>query len=66
MSGKVDLDSLSDEARDVYRKLHETIAKVSDDIGRRYHFNTAIASIMELTNSNEVQREDSIGLARTF
>ena len=51
MSGKVDLDSLSDEARDVYRKLYETIAKVSDDIGRRYHFNTAIASIMELTNS---------------
>ena len=51
MSGEVDLDSLSDEARDVYRKLHETIAKVSDDIGRRYHFNTAIASIMELTNS---------------
>ena len=51
MSGEVDLDSLSEEARDVYRKLHETIAKVSDDIGRRYHFNTAIASIMELTNS---------------
>ncbi|MDB2412773.1 leucine--tRNA ligase, partial [Litoricolaceae bacterium] len=47
----VDLDGLSDEARDVYRKLHGTIAKVSDDIGRRYHFNTAIASIMELTNS---------------
>ncbi|MDA8664955.1 leucine--tRNA ligase [Litoricolaceae bacterium] len=47
----VDLEGLSDEARDVYRKLHETIAKVSDDIGRRYHFNTAIASIMELTNS---------------
>ena len=47
----VDLDGLSDEARDVYRKLHETIAKVSDDIGRRYHFNTAIAAIMELTNS---------------
>ena len=47
----VDLNGLSDEARDVYRKLHETIAKVSDDIGRRYHFNTAIASIMELTNS---------------
>ena len=51
MSGEVDLDSLSDEARNVYRKLHETIAKVSDDIGRRFHFNTAIASIMELTNS---------------
>ena len=54
----VDLDGLSDEARDVYRKLHETIAKVSDDIGRRYHFNTAIASIMELTNS--VMKFDAI------
>ena len=53
-----DLDGLSDEARDVYRKLHETIAKVSDDIGRRYHFNTAIASIMELTNS--VMKFDAI------
>ena len=54
----VDLDGLSDEARDVYRKLHETIAKVSDDIGRRYHFNTAIAAIMELTNS--VMKFDAI------
>jgi len=51
MSGEVDLEALSDDPRDLYRKLHETIAKVSDDIGRRYHFNTAIASIMELTNS---------------
>jgi leucyl-tRNA synthetase len=32
------------------RKLHETIAKVGDDIGRRYTFNTAIAAVMELTN----------------
>ncbi len=32
------------------RKLHETIAKVTDDIGRRYTFNTAIAAIMELCN----------------
>lgn len=46
----VDIDSLSDDARDLYRKVHETIGKVTDDIGRRYHFNTAIASVMELTN----------------
>jgi len=32
------------------RRLHETIAKVSDDVGRRYTFNTAIAAIMELLN----------------
>ncbi len=32
------------------RKAHETIAKVTDDIGRRYSFNTAIAAVMELVN----------------
>ena len=47
----IELDALSDSTRDLYRKLHETVAKVSDDIGRRYHFNTAIAAVMELTNS---------------
>jgi leucyl-tRNA synthetase len=50
-SHMIELDVLSDSARDLYRKLHETVAKVSDDIGRRYHFNTAIAAVMELTNS---------------
>jgi len=33
------------------RQTHRTIAKVSDDIGRRYTFNTAIAAIMELVNA---------------
>jgi leucyl-tRNA synthetase len=41
------LDSAS---RDLRRKTHETITKVSDDISRRYTFNTAIAAIMELCN----------------
>ena len=50
-SRMLELEPLSDSARDLYRKLHETIAKVSDDIGRRFHFNTAIAAVMELTNS---------------
>ncbi|MBL4762909.1 MAG: leucine--tRNA ligase [Gammaproteobacteria bacterium] len=40
-------------------KLHQTIAKVSDDIGRRYTFNTAIASVMELTNSLSKFNDDS-------
>ncbi|MDQ7015275.1 MAG: leucine--tRNA ligase [Gammaproteobacteria bacterium] len=31
-------------------KLHQTIAKVSDDVGRRQTFNTAIAAVMELLN----------------
>jgi leucyl-tRNA synthetase len=33
------------------RKLHETLSKVSDDMGRRYAFNTAVAAIMELMNA---------------
>jgi leucyl-tRNA synthetase len=36
--------------RELRCKTHETIAKVSDDIGRRYTFNTAIAAVMELMN----------------
>jgi leucyl-tRNA synthetase len=31
-------------------KAHETIAKVTDDIGRRFAYNTAIAAVMELVN----------------
>jgi leucyl-tRNA synthetase len=33
------------------RKAHETIARVSDDIGRRFVFNTPIAAVMELVNA---------------
>jgi leucyl-tRNA synthetase len=33
------------------RQLHETIQKVTDDIGRRQSFNTAIAALMELLNA---------------
>ena len=38
-------------ASDVRRKLHETIAKVSDDVERRQSFNTAVAALMELLNA---------------
>jgi leucyl-tRNA synthetase len=37
------------------RKAHWTIAKVTDDVGRRFAFNTAIAAVMELVN--ELSRE---------
>ncbi len=36
--------------RAVLRKLHQTIEKVTDDFETRWHFNTSLASIMELTN----------------
>lgn len=47
----LDVNSLGSEAKALRRKTHETIAKVSDDIGRRYTFNTAVAASMELLNS---------------
>ena len=56
----LDASALNDEERELRRRLHETIAKVSDDIARRYTFNTAIAAIMEL--SNHLARFESKGL----
>jgi len=44
-------DQLNDEQRELRRKVHETIQKVSDDVERRQTFNTAIAAVMELTNA---------------
>jgi leucyl-tRNA synthetase len=43
-------------------KAHETIAKVTDDIGRRYAYNTALAAIMELVN--EIARDPAAPGAR--
>jgi leucyl-tRNA synthetase len=40
----------SNEQKELRRKIHSTIQKVSDDVGRRYTFNTAIAANMELLN----------------
>ncbi|PJG84488.1 leucine--tRNA ligase [Conservatibacter flavescens] len=42
--------ALSADQKALRRDVHKTIAKVSDDIGRRQTFNTAIAAIMELMN----------------
>jgi leucyl-tRNA synthetase len=41
---------LSAEARAIQRKLYQTIKRVTDDFQGRWHFNTCIAAIMELTN----------------
>ena len=45
-----DAGSYNSEQKSVRRKIHETIAKVSDDYGRRQTFNTAVAAVMELCN----------------
>jgi len=46
----LDSKQLNAEQKTIRRYVHDTIAKVSDDIGRRQTFNTAIAAVMELSN----------------
>lgn len=46
-------------ARDLYRRIHRTIKKVTEDVGERYHFNTAISAIMELMNAINEYPEDA-------
>ena len=47
----LEIDALDGAQRELRRQLHAAIAKVSDDVGRRYTFNTAIAAVMELLNA---------------
>ena len=43
--------NLSEEEKNLRRKVHSTLKKVTSDFETRYSFNTAIAAIMELVNS---------------
>jgi leucyl-tRNA synthetase len=47
----LDPNTLGAEQRALRRQAHQTLAKVTDDIGRRRTFNTAIAAVMELLNA---------------
>lgn len=56
----LDIASLNSEQKALRRDIHKTINKVSDDIGRRQTFNTAIAAIMELMNKlTKVDAQDA-------
>ena len=43
--------ALTEAGRAFRRVIHETIARVTDDLDRDFHFNTAISAIMELVNA---------------
>ncbi len=43
-------EELPRSLHELHRKTHQTIKKVSEDLRDRFHFNTAIASVMELVN----------------
>jgi leucyl-tRNA synthetase len=42
---------ISSDLRDIHRKTHQSIKKVTEDIEDRFHFNTAISAVMELFNA---------------
>ncbi len=48
---ELDVAQLNDKQKALRRQLHATIKKISDDVGRRFTFNTAIAAVMELMNT---------------
>ena len=50
LTGAPETASFNSDDKKVWSKVHQTIAKVSDDIERRYTFNTAIAAVMEMLN----------------
>ncbi len=50
-AGEVNAGQLHSEARDLRRQVHRTIKKVTEDIDGSFHFNTAIAAVMELVNT---------------
>ncbi len=55
----LDVSKLSSDEKALRRDVHKTIAKVSDDMGRRQTFNTAIAAIMELMNKLQKAKQET-------
>lgn len=56
---KLDKSTLSEALQNLRRQTHQALTKVSDDIGRRHTFNTAIAAVMELMNAITKNSDDS-------
>ncbi|HEX9880389.1 MAG TPA: leucine--tRNA ligase [Candidatus Binatia bacterium] len=50
---------ISTEFKGLRREIHQTIKKVTEDIDSRFHFNTAIAAIMELFNTLSAMDEEA-------
>lgn len=53
--------SLSGKAKELRRKEHETVKKVTDDIRKHFQFNTAIAAVMELVNTLYLAKDELAG-----
>ena len=61
-SSPSDFQDLNEPYREIYRKTHETIKRVTQDIEDRFHFNTVISAVMELVNAMQaIDESDSDG-----
>ncbi len=49
--GKLSTNNLNKEQKSIRQKTHQTLNKITDDMSRRHSFNTAIAALMELSNT---------------
>lgn len=59
---KTQAPELNEDEKNLRRRLHQTIAKVTEDLDGKFNFNTAISSVMELVNAMYlyVEKHDSI------
>lgn len=58
-AGAVNVSDLTADEKALRRAVHKTIKKVTEDVEERFHFNTAIAAIMELLNTLQAAEEGS-------
>jgi leucyl-tRNA synthetase len=72
-AARVNPSGVSDAGRPFRRVIHETVARVTEDIEKDFHFNTAISAVMELVNAlvdferaslDTVGRQERAGLLR--
>jgi leucyl-tRNA synthetase len=59
----LDPEGLAAHLNGLRRQAHRTIKKVTDDIEQRFHFNTAIAAVMELFNALSQAARDEVSSA---
>ncbi|QGG47234.1 leucine--tRNA ligase [Heliorestis convoluta] len=53
----LDASTLNREDKELARQIHYAVKKVTEDVGNRFNFNTAVSAIMELVNAMYLYKE---------
>ena len=56
----IDLNKRNEKDEEIQKKLHQTVKKVTESIEDDFHFNTAIAAVMELLNDMTTYKQEVI------